>query len=156
MRALHVCVYLSCSCWSLNCSCSFSVWYLSHLSSLVPSYRSNSRSWSNLAHKSHRNKLRNICVPLNYMQRTKARMCTAQQMRHGSAASLFLAAVPGENGQCSQVDPVYTVEKQELALDGSSDQRRRPPCCVSVGEGIPLLQEVPGCHVLEVTKTQKV
>lgn len=58
---------------------------------------------------------------------------------------------PGEHGQRSQVDPVDAVQEQQLALQGSSDQRRRPPGCVSIGEGVPLLQKVPGCHVLDET-----
>ena len=43
-----MCVYLSCSCSSVSCSSSLSAWYLSHLSSLDPSYRDSSLSWSNL------------------------------------------------------------------------------------------------------------
>lgn len=43
-----------------------------------------------------------------------------------------------------------SVQQQQLALDGSGDQGRRPPRRVSVGEGEPLLEKVPGRHVLEV------
>lgn len=63
--------------------------------------------------------------------------------------------VPRQHCQSSQVDPVYTVQNKQLSLNGSSDQWRRPPCCVSIGESISLLQKVPGCHVLEVKSGYK-
>lgn len=50
---------------------------------------------------------------------------------------------------------MYTIQKQQLALNGSSDQWRRPPRCVSIRESVPLLEKVPGCHVLEVGEEGK-
>lgn len=45
---------------------------------------------------------------------------------------------------------MYAVEKQQLALHGSSDQWRWPPCCVPIWERVPLLEKVPDCHVLGI------
>lgn len=61
-----------------------------------------------------------------------------------------METLPGEHSQGSQVDPVYTIQQQQLALNGCSDQWRWPPRCVSVWESVPLLEKVPGCHVLEM------
>lgn len=61
----------------------------------------------------------------------------------------LVAAVPGQHRQGPQVDPVDSIQNQQLPLNGCSDQRRRPPRGVSVREGVPLLEKVPGGHVLQ-------
>lgn len=50
---------------------------------------------------------------------------------------------------------MYAVEKQQFALNGSSDQWRRPPRRVSIRKGVPLLEKVPGRHVLEVKRVRE-
>lgn len=60
-----------------------------------------------------------------------------------------MAEAPGQNRQGSQVDPVDSIQQQHLALNGSSDQGWRAPRRVSVRQRVPLLEKVPGRHVLE-------
>lgn len=60
------------------------------------------------------------------------------------------AQLPREYSQSSLVYPVNSIQKQQLAFNGSIDQRRRPPCCVPIWKSVPLLEKIPGCHVLQI------
>lgn len=58
---------------------------------------------------------------------------------------------PGKHSQSAQVDAVDAVQQHQLALLSSSDQRGGPPGCVSIRQGVPLLEEVPRSHILPHT-----
>lgn len=60
------------------------------------------------------------------------------------------AQLPREYSQGSLVYPVNSIQKQQLAFNGSVDQRGRPPCCVPIWKSVPLLEKIPGCHVLQM------
>lgn len=62
---------------------------------------------------------------------------------------------PGQHSQSAQVDPMDAVQQHQLALLSSSDQRGRPPGCVSIRQSVPLLEQVPRCHILPHTQRER-
>lgn len=58
--------------------------------------------------------------------------------------------LPREHSQGSLVNPVNSIQKQQLAFNGSTDQRRRPPSRLPIWKSVSLLEKIPGCHVLQM------
>lgn len=67
---------------------------------------------------------------------------------HGEFFCVCDSYKPLQYSKCARVDPVDAIQEDEISFQGSVHKGRGPPCSVSIGKSISLLEQVTCGHVL--------